>query len=135
HRRFQRLWLATIGIGRHIRCRRQAEARHALASHLELQPPHVAVRIEGAAAPCGQEGSVPLVMLAAALEGLVVEASHDGAALTEAVAGAARPLEVGMPFHPARLDESLRFACLECRGEAALPVEMEVEARGSDGLK
>ena len=46
----------------------------------------------------------------------------------EAIAGAAIALEVGMPLHPARLDEALDLAGVEGRGEAALPVDVQVEA-------
>jgi len=71
----------------------------------------------------------------APLGGLVVDAGQDGIAGAKAVASAARALEVGMPLDPPRLYEPLNLATVESWREAALPVDVQIEARGGDGLE
>ena len=56
-------------------------------------------------------------------------------ARAEAIAGAAVALEVGMPLHPTRLDEALDLARIEGGREAALPIDVQVEARGRHRLE
>ena len=95
----------------------------------------VFVGVEGGGIAGGEEGEIALVVARLALGGLVVEAGQDGIARAEAVAGAAIALEVGMPLHPPRLDEALHLAGVEGGGEAALPVDVQVEARGRHRLE
>src|SRR5262249_30986110 len=99
-------------------------------AQLELQPPDVAIRVEGNRVAGGEQGEVALVVPRAPLRALVVEAGQGGGTRAEAGAGAAGPPAGGGAIHPPWLDEAGHLAGIEGGGKPALPIDVEVEAGG-----
>src|SRR5262245_38793421 len=110
-----------------IRLRGEAKAGHRFTADLELDPPHVALRVEERRGTCSEEGKVALVVTRAALTALVVEAGEDSTTRAKTITRAASAFEVGVPLDASRLDETSDFACIEGRSKSALPVDVQVE--------
>src|SRR5258708_20666354 len=82
----------------------QPEALDASPRQLELQPPHVLLRIERCAVVLLEEGEIPVEMGLLRLARLVVEPCED-MPLAKDVAGAGVAREIGMPVYLSRSHE------------------------------